>query len=118
MARPGERHGFRTGVPGGNGRHPELIKPGLRNHFVYWVWDADGQLLYIGCTRRPEVRWKEHLAGSSRVWARRAARRRMAGPYDYPTARRIEREQQLALNPQYGHPLARPKWHSQAAEVA
>lgn len=83
---------------GGNGRHPERIAPGLRNHFVYWLYDADDTVLYIGCTRRPEQRWIEHKSGSRRLGAL-VARKRMAGPYDYPTARRIEREQQQLLKP-------------------
>lgn len=83
---------------GGNGKHPELIAPGLRNHFVYWLYNAAGDCLYVGCTRRPAERWREHRGSNKRMIAQ-VASKRMAGPYDYPTARRIEREQQIKLKP-------------------
>lgn len=85
-----------SGWIGGNGRHPERIADGLRNHFVY--------VLYIGCTRRPEARWREHAQGSYRQMVSETSRRRMAGPYDYDyaTARRIERSEQIRLRPKYG----------------
>ena len=41
-------------------------------HFVYRVYDAADVLLYVGCTARPEGRWRNHL--SSSPWARFAAR--------------------------------------------
>lgn len=93
-----------SGWIGGNGRHPERIADGLRNHFVYWLYDAAGNVLYIGCTRRPEARWREHAQGSYRQMVSETSRRRMAGPYDYDyaTARRIERSEQIRLRPKYG----------------
>jgi predicted GIY-YIG superfamily endonuclease len=81
---------------------PELIAQGLRNHFVYQVFNKAGDVIYVGCTRRPEKRWKEHQADPTRRQMVREARRfRMFGPYDYPTARRIEREQQFDLRPKH-----------------
>lgn len=85
---------------GGNGKRPELIVPGLRNHFVYWMYDTEGACLYVGCTRRPTKRWREHCSNNKQLVAA-VAHKRMAGPYDYPTARRIEREQQIKLKPVY-----------------
>jgi len=80
---------------GGNGRHPERTADGLRNHFVYWMYDADGE---VPCTRRPEQRWREHQR-DNKALVSLVARKTMSGPYDYATARRIERQQQDTLRP-------------------
>jgi predicted GIY-YIG superfamily endonuclease len=89
-----------TGWRGGNGRNPEQLDPALRNHFVYWFYDADGECIYVGCTRHPEKRWRQHRQNSRRIVAE-TARCRMAGPYSYFMARRIERAQQFDLRPKY-----------------
>lgn len=101
----GPRAGWRSTVPHGNGRHPELIRPGLRNHFVYVLKSRAGAVLYVGCTRRPEARWAQHRAQRPDMVAL-VASARMLGPYDYPTARRIERETQIRLSPIFGRRLA------------
>lgn len=79
-------------IPKGDYRNPAL-----REHFVYRIYDAAGRLLYVGCTKRPEKRWAEHHADLSR-WVHEAARFRLSGPYNYDTARELER---LALRDEY-----------------
>lgn len=68
-----------------------------RRHFVYWMFDADGDCLYIGITIQPTARWKTHR----RRFGTEVAAKRMAGPYTEPVARRIEREQRAELRPKY-----------------
>lgn len=71
-----------------------------RDHFVYRLYDDSGEVIYVGCTRRPRRRWLEHTKQSPEMVAE-TAHRYMSGPYDGETARRIEREQLLALRPKY-----------------
>lgn len=73
---------------------------GVREHFVYWMFDTNGDCLYVGMTRRPEARWRRHQSDRPEM-ASRVAYRRMAGPYLIQDARRIEKEQQLELLPKY-----------------
>lgn len=62
----------------------------IRDHFVYRVYDAAGQLLYVGCTKRLDKRWAEHKAERPGMVA--AARRfRLQGPFARVTARELER---------------------------
>ncbi|WP_152203598.1 GIY-YIG nuclease family protein [Georgenia thermotolerans] len=65
--------------------------PSLREHYVYRFYDADGALLYIGCTVDPRMRWKEHKS-FRREMTDRVAKVRMQGPYNYDTARAIEKQ--------------------------
>lgn len=69
---------------------PGYMDPARREHFVYRAYDAAGQLLYVGCTLRPSLRYQEHK-GQSR-WFCMASSFKMQGPYNYETARRLERE--------------------------
>lgn len=62
--------------------------PLLREHFVYRAFDADGQLLYIGCTLNPIKRLSEHRQHSA--WHRYMKRLTFVGPYNYETARQVE----------------------------
>lgn len=71
-----------------------------RCHFVYWLFGAEGKCLYVGVTRRPEQRWRQHCKEKP-LMAKQVVRRRMAGPYFYGTALRIERRQQDLLHPAY-----------------
>lgn len=71
-----------------------------RAHFVYWLFDVNGVCLYVGMTRKPEQRWAQHRAERPSMF-KRVSYRRMAGPFDQLTARRLEREQQDALEPTY-----------------
>lgn len=34
----------------------------MRNHYVYWVHDRDGVLLYVGCTSQPLARYAQHMS--------------------------------------------------------
>lgn len=79
-----------------------LMAPGLRNHFVYHIVDKAGQVIYVGCTRRPEKRWSDHRQNPLRRDMIAAAKQfKMFGPYDFPTARRIEREHTFDLRPKF-----------------
>lgn len=48
-------------------------------HYVYWCYDANGQVLYIGCTYNPPQRLRAHRNGSH--WAPKVARTRIVGPF-------------------------------------
>jgi len=66
-----------------------------RTHFVYEAYDADGLLLYVGCTGKPRDRFKAHMhgAGDARGWFNPFLDQwRVSGPYAKKTALRIERE--------------------------
>ncbi|QAU07146.1 G-I-Y Y-I-G endonuclease [Gordonia phage Asapag] len=63
----------------------------VRNHFVYRYFDADGDLLYVGCSHRPEIRLREHRSTRPGMCAA-IARIKVSGPYCYKTARGIERD--------------------------
>lgn len=57
--------------------HPaELAR---RPHFVYRCFDADGVLLYIGCTVHPEQRRVEHRRSSP--WFAQLASVKLVGPF-------------------------------------
>lgn len=71
-------------VPKGDYRSPER-----RDHFVYRAFATDGTLLYVGCTMNPHGRAAEHRGQSQ--WFKRAEAFRMSGPYNYDTARAMER---------------------------
>jgi predicted GIY-YIG superfamily endonuclease len=75
--------------------------PSNRNHYVYRYFNADDRLLYVGCTMRPELRWKEHKA-FRRGMALMVAKVRMQGPYNFDTAREIERVALATEEPLYG----------------
>lgn len=79
---------------------PELREPGIRVHFVYRLLAEDGRLLYVGCSRRPVQRWRD-LRGTHRKLAAQVSRIRMAGPYDFKTARAVERDAITAGCPVY-----------------
>lgn len=79
-------------------RH-DYMDPGLREHFVYRAFDADGALLYVGCSLNPEARHREHR-GQSR-WYPLAATFKMQGPYNYDTARQIERDAIRTESPRF-----------------
>lgn len=63
----------------------------VRNHFVYRYFDAAGDLLYVGCSHRPEVRLAEHRSMRPGMCAA-IAQIKVSGPYCYKTARGIERD--------------------------
>lgn len=61
-----------------------------RVYFVYRVLNADGELLYVGCTKRLGTRWSEHKSAWPGMVAA-AVRCRIQGPYTYEKARELER---------------------------
>lgn len=67
-----------------------------RTHFVYEAYDADGLLLYVGCTGNPATRHRAHMQGDpggARGWFHPFVTDwRVSGPYPKTTALRIERE--------------------------
>lgn len=77
-----------------------------RDHFVYRVYDAGDQLLYIGCTKNFERRWREHKSWLRDMVAA-ASRCKLSGPYPYAVARRLEKEAIEAENPLHNFTLAR-----------
>lgn len=74
--------------------------PEVRNHFAYRYYDNRGLLLYVGCTLRPEQRWREHK-NDRREMASRVASCRMQGPFNYDTARALEAEALRTESPVY-----------------
>lgn len=81
-------------------QYPERFQAGVRNHFVYFIYDERGEVIYIGCTRSPEKRWREHKSTRPQL-AAEAAHCRMLGPYDFPTARQIEKREQYRHRPRH-----------------
>lgn len=79
---------------------PQLREPGVRVHFVYRLLADDGSLLYVGCSRRPVERWRD-LRGTHRKLAAQVSRIRMVGPYDFATARALERAAIIDGHPVY-----------------
>jgi predicted GIY-YIG superfamily endonuclease len=72
-----------------------------RDHFVYRLFDVADELLYVGCTRRPTERWREHRTDRPYM-TDQVKSVRMQGPYARTVARRIEREAIRNENPAYG----------------
>jgi predicted GIY-YIG superfamily endonuclease len=74
---------------------------GAREYFVYRAFNADGELLYVGCTKRPGLRWAEHKSMRPRMVAE-AVRFRVQGPYLREVALQIERVAIRTEEPLYG----------------
>lgn len=95
------------------------IDPHVRSTFVYWMFDERGSCLYVGMTRRPEARWRDHGYMRPKM-IERVAYRKMAGPFTQPVARRLEREQQDALQPEFDSRLAlareRQAWQEEVGQ--
>lgn len=75
-----------------------MNRQGVREHFVYTLYAADGVCLYVGMTRSPERRWKQHRRNRPQMVSR-VSERRMSGPYLIEVARCLERELQDDLQP-------------------
>lgn len=73
----------------------------IRDHFVYRTYSADGELLYVGCTKRLDVRWREHHLERSGMVAR-TVRCKLVGPLTREVARRLEREAIRSEQPLFG----------------
>lgn len=65
-----------------------------RQHFVYWCYDSDGTLLYVGCTVDVRRRMREHWGERryAKRWVHSVAAIRCVGPLPYAAARAIERQ--------------------------
>lgn len=61
-----------------------------RSHFVYRLWDAEGRLLYVGRSRRPVDRMREHKVDGRPMHM--VARIAAQGPYPYEQAKALERQ--------------------------
>lgn len=92
-------------------RIAEIQNPADRKHFVYRVFDVNGDLLYVGCSNNPWRRWNEHRTDRP-LMTSQAHRFKLAGPYSYHTARRLEREALTTENPRYGMTPTRRGQHS------
>ena len=58
-----------------------------RPHYVYRHYDADGRVLYIGCTSDPDKRFgQRRTAQSSADWWPLVARTEVTGPMSYAEA--------------------------------
>ena len=74
--------------------------PLARIHFVYFVFDADGVCIYVGCTYTPRRRWANHRTASPGMVA--AARScRMRGPFVRQKALEIEQQEIARLAPMF-----------------
>lgn len=80
--------------------HP-IRNPLLRQHFVYRAFAADGYLLYVGCTYVPDARLVAHRNESR--WFSQAVAFKVAGPFNYETARQIEYDAIEGERPQFNH---------------
>lgn len=87
-----------SAVPEWVQRSRRPIDRAARQYFVYWIFDSEGRILYIGCTRVPDSRWKAHGRANPGLVAA-AARCRMRGPYVFDVARQIERAAIVTENP-------------------
>lgn len=68
------------------------MNPDRREHFVYRAFDADGNLLYVGCTMDLERRRRDHAGLNGSKWYPLMVRTHLTGPFNYDTARRLERD--------------------------
>lgn len=69
-----------------------------RQNFVYWIYDTEGRVLYIGMTRNLDARWKAHAQVNPGLVAA-AVKCKVRGPYLWDDARRIEHAAIHAENP-------------------
>lgn len=69
-------------------------------HFVYRYYNADGRLLYVGCSKNPWTRYKTHRQ-DSRLWINEVARGRISVFPDQATALEAERAAIIAEKPLY-----------------
>jgi len=90
-----------------NAGHP-VRDPSLREHFVYRALNASGELLYVGCSLNPQKRIGEHKFSSD--WHGQATRFKLSGPYNYETARELERRAIATERPLYNYTPERRAW--------
>lgn len=80
--------------------HP-IRTPLLRMHHVYRAFDDSGTLLYVGCSYDLDARMKAHRTSSQ--WYHLMHRLKVAGPYNYETAREIEHAAIESERPQFNY---------------
>lgn len=93
-----------------------IRNPLLREHFVYRAFNADGALLYVGCTYRLDSRLAAHRA-TSKEWSDHAVKVKVSGPYNYETARDLERQAIHTERPLHNYTPERRKWAKAQARV-
>lgn len=94
--------------------HP-IRNPLLREHFVYRAFNAAGELLYVGCTKTLEGRRRDHQM--DRRWYSKARTYTIAGPYNYETARDIERTAIRTEGPLYNETPERRAYEAARSRV-
>jgi hypothetical protein len=62
-----------------------------RDHFVYHLFNAESDLLYVGCSRRVQKRLEEHRQSARRAMVNEIHHIKLKGPYTRDVARAIER---------------------------
>lgn len=84
----------------------------MRDHFVYRIFDSEGHLLYIGCSKRPGARWKQHCCqrpGFKYV----GSRFRVCGPYTKAVALQLEKAGHRTEAPLLGQATRTPAQHAE-----
>jgi excinuclease UvrABC nuclease subunit len=84
-------------MPGAD--YTRIRNPELTEHYVYRLLGKKGRLLYIGCSMNLKGRLAEHRRNG--LFGHLIGRVETEGPYDYFTARGVEREAILRLRPPY-----------------
>lgn len=69
-------------------------------HYVYRYFNADGRLIYIGCSKNPWTRYRTHRQ-DSRLWIDEVARGRISVFPDRETALAAEKAAIIAEKPLY-----------------
>lgn len=90
-----------------NAGHP-VRDPNIREHYVYRALNASDELLYVGCSLNPPKRVVEHKSTSD--WYGQATRYKLSGPYNYETARELERQAIATERPLYNYTPERRAW--------
>lgn len=75
--------------------------PNRFEHHVYWLLNSRGRILYIGCTQNLPFRLSEHRRNGrfGDQWTEVATE----GPYNYDTARCIERAHIFEHRPEFNN---------------
>lgn len=74
----------------------------MSTHFVYRAYDADGVMLYVGLTKQPDKRYREHLCGNydGRGWFQHFVTKWVVtGPLSRAAAEALELAEIDAHNP-------------------
>lgn len=104
-------HPPRRGRKSAKGQVKTAIKKQSRPNFVYRCYDADGRLIYVGCTATPNKRLRDHAKNS--WWATQIAQVRVVVFPDRQYALAKEREAIETEGPRWnvkGRWAARSNW--------